>query len=119
MKADVPDFEQIYADFRPRIHRYLTSMVGELEAEDLAQEVFVKLSQALDTFRGEAKLSTWIYRIATNAALDRMRSPSFRRDVQADAARLGFLLQAFPQRAVGRHAPADAENPLSGLLQRR
>jgi len=71
------DFEQIYADFRPKIHRYLIRMVGGLEAEDLTQEVFVKINRALKTFRGEAKLSTWIYRIATNAALDRLRSPKF------------------------------------------
>jgi RNA polymerase sigma-70 factor (ECF subfamily) len=71
------EFEQIYADFHTKIHRYLIRMVGEMEAEDLTQEVFVKLSQALKTFRGEAKLSTWIYRIATNAALDRLRSPKF------------------------------------------
>jgi RNA polymerase sigma-70 factor (ECF subfamily) len=71
------EFEQIYADFQSKIHRYLIGMVGELEAEDLTQEVFVKINQALKTFRGEAKLSTWIYRIATNAALDRLRSPKF------------------------------------------
>jgi len=78
MSGAESDFEQIYTDFRPKIHRYLIRMVGELEAEDLTQEVFVKLSQALKTFRGEAKLSTWIYRIATNAALDRLRSPKFK-----------------------------------------
>lgn len=72
------EFEQLYTEFQPKIHRYLVRMVGEQEAEDLTQEVFIKLSQALDTFRGEAKLSTWIYRIATNAALDRLRSPGFR-----------------------------------------
>jgi len=71
------EFEQIYTDFRPKIYRYLIRMMGELEAEDLTQEIFVKLSQALKTYRGEAKLSTWIYRIATNAALDRLRSPKF------------------------------------------
>jgi RNA polymerase sigma-70 factor (ECF subfamily) len=71
------NFEHIYTDFQPKIHRYLIHMVGELEAEDLTQDVFVRLSQALKTFRGEAKLSTWIYRIATNAALDRLRSPKF------------------------------------------
>jgi RNA polymerase sigma-70 factor (ECF subfamily) len=74
-------FDQIYEDFRPKIHRYLTGMVGELEAEDLTQEVFVKLNQALRSFRGESKLSTWIYRIATNAALDRLRSPKFQETV--------------------------------------
>src|SRR3972149_8037094 len=79
MRSAMLEFEQIHAAFRARIHRYLLRMVGEYEAEDLTQEVFVKVSQALKTFRGEAQLSTWIYRIATNAALDRLRSPSFPR----------------------------------------
>jgi RNA polymerase sigma-70 factor (ECF subfamily) len=47
-----------------------------LDAEDAAQEVFVKAHQALDTFRGESKLTTWIYRIATNTAMDRLRGSS-------------------------------------------
>ena len=82
MSCDEVEFENIHAAFRPKIHRYLIRMVGEYEAEDLTQEVFVKVSQALKTFRGESELSTWIYRIATNAALDRLRSPSFQRTVQ-------------------------------------
>lgn len=73
------EFEKIHQIFRPKILRYLTRLVGENEAEDLAQEVFVKVNQGLKTFRGEAQLSTWIYRIATNAALDRLRSPSLQR----------------------------------------
>ena len=71
------EFQEIYAVFQPKILRYLIRLVGENEAEDLTQEVFVKVSQALKNFRGESQLSTWIYRIATNAALDRLRSPSF------------------------------------------
>lgn len=77
------EFEQIFAIFQPKIYHFLVRMVGEYEAEDLTQEVFVRVSQALGTFRGEAELSTWIYRIATNAAVDRLRSPSFQRTVQA------------------------------------
>ena len=76
------DFQNIYATYQAKILRYLNRLVGENEAEDLAQEVFVKVNQGLATFRGEAKLSTWVYRIATNAALDRLRSPSFQRTVQ-------------------------------------
>ena len=79
MSEDILDFQQIHEDYRPKILRYLTRMVGETEAEDLTQDVFVKVNQALPTFRGDSKLSTWIYRIASNAALDRMRSPSFQR----------------------------------------
>jgi RNA polymerase sigma-70 factor (ECF subfamily) len=48
-------------------------MAGEAEAEDLAQEVFEKVSRSLANFRGDAALSTWVYRIATNTALDRLR----------------------------------------------
>ncbi len=72
-------FQQIHDTFRPAIHRYLARMVGENEAEDLTQEVFMRVSRALESFRGESQLSTWIYRIAANAAIDRMRAPSFRR----------------------------------------
>ena len=52
--------------------------MGRSEAEDLTQEVFVKVHQALPKFRGDCKVSTWVYRIATHAAFDRLRSPSFR-----------------------------------------
>jgi RNA polymerase sigma-70 factor (ECF subfamily) len=72
------DFQEIYTSFQPKIFGYLSRMLDENEAEDLTQEVFVKVDKALKEFRGEAQLSTWIYRIATNAALDRLRSSSFR-----------------------------------------
>jgi RNA polymerase sigma-70 factor, ECF subfamily len=68
-----PDFRKIHDALRPRVQRYLARMAGEAEAEDLAQEVFEKVSRSLDCFRGDAELSTWVYRIATNTALDRLR----------------------------------------------
>ncbi len=75
---DTPRFDDIYAAFHAKIVRYLTRLVGETEAEDLAQETFVKVGQSLEGFRGEAQLHTWVYKIATNTALDRLRSPSFK-----------------------------------------
>lgn len=66
-------FETVHDRFRPRVLRYLTRLVGEREAEDLAQSVMLRISEALPRFRGESSLSTWIYRIATNAALDALR----------------------------------------------
>lgn len=73
------DFGRLYTEYQPRIRRYLARLVGEHDAEDLTQAVFLKVSQALQDFRGEATLSTWIYRIATNTAADWRRSPAFRR----------------------------------------
>ena len=76
MESAEKEFQKIYDDHYPRIVRYLRRLVGDSEAEDVAQEVFVKVHQSLDGFRGESKLSTWIYRIATNTAMDRLKSPS-------------------------------------------
>lgn len=76
MVAGEFDFHKIHNDFRSGIMRYLTRMVGEEDAEDLTQEVFVKIDRALKLFRGESKLSTWVYKIATNVAIDRLRRTS-------------------------------------------
>jgi RNA polymerase sigma-70 factor (ECF subfamily) len=73
------EFEKLHDEYRPKVLRYLVRIVGERDAEDVTQEVFLKVSRALHTFRGESRLSTWIYRIATNVAIDRLRSPSFGR----------------------------------------
>jgi len=67
------EFQSVHDRFRPRVLRYLTRLVGEAEAEDLTQSVMLKVSEGLRDFRGDSSLSTWIYRIATNAALDKLR----------------------------------------------
>lgn len=76
------NFQDVYNAFQPKIFRYLTRLVGEFEAEDLTQEVFTKVSQAFENFKGKSQLSTWIYRIATNTAIDKLRSQSSSRMVQ-------------------------------------
>lgn len=86
MVNDKVDFEQIYTSFRSTIYRYLTRLVGTQEAEDLTQDVFIKVEKALPAFRQEARLSTWLYRIATHAAIDRMRQPSYRRELASEQA---------------------------------
>jgi len=73
------EFKEIYQEFQPKIRYYLSRMLGDQAAEDIAQEVFAKVSRSLDSFKGRSSFSTWIYRIATNAALDKLRSPSFKR----------------------------------------
>jgi RNA polymerase sigma-70 factor (ECF subfamily) len=79
MFHDNVELQNIYTAFHPKILRYLTRLVGEEEAEDLTQEVFIKAGQALAGFRGESSLSSWLYRIATNTAYDKLRSPAFQR----------------------------------------
>ena len=78
MSENERDFSLIYAEYYPKIVRYLRRTVGDADAEDVVQEAFVKISRSLDGFRGESRLSTWIYRIATNTAMDHLRKPASR-----------------------------------------
>jgi RNA polymerase sigma-70 factor (ECF subfamily) len=71
-------FEDLHSVMRPKVLGYLTRFVGSSEAEDLAQDVFLKVHQGIDAFRGESKLTTWVFQIATFAALDRLKSASYR-----------------------------------------
>jgi RNA polymerase sigma-70 factor (ECF subfamily) len=73
MNDSLTQFRSIHDTYRSRIQRYLARLVGEPEAEDLTQLVLYKISEGLSRFRHESELSTWIYRIATNTALDALR----------------------------------------------
>jgi RNA polymerase sigma-70 factor, ECF subfamily len=67
-------FGALYASNQGRIRGLLSRMVGPQDAEDLTQVTFAKAAQALPTFRGKAEVSTWLYRLAVNVALDWLRS---------------------------------------------
>lgn len=69
-------FQDIYSAFNEKIRRYLARIADETEADDLTQEVFIKVSRGLKDFQGKSSLSIWIYKIATNTALDRLRALS-------------------------------------------
>jgi RNA polymerase sigma-70 factor (ECF subfamily) len=77
MRTEI-NFKEIYEEFHPKILYYISKVRGTHEAEDITQEVFEKVNRGLDGFKGESKLSTWIYRIATNTALDKLRSSSYK-----------------------------------------
>jgi RNA polymerase sigma-70 factor (ECF subfamily) len=68
------EFQDVYGKYHPAILRYLSRLVGRDEAEDVAQEVFLKVNRGLEGYRGDAALGTWIFAIARNAALDRLRA---------------------------------------------
>lgn len=72
-------FERLYREHRRNVAANLYRVLGErAELEDLVQEVFVIAFRGLDRFRGDAKLSTWLYRICVNVALGRLRSKARR-----------------------------------------
>ncbi|HZD60834.1 MAG TPA: sigma-70 family RNA polymerase sigma factor, partial [Anaerolineae bacterium] len=68
------------------------------DAEDIAQETFVKAYQSLASYRGEAKFSTWLVRLATNKALDYLRKQQrLARDVlEENVERLSVTSESLP-----------------------
>jgi len=58
-----------YARYQRRVFGLIARICGAQEAEELTQEVFLRAFRAIDRFRGDAQLSTWMYRLAVNAAL--------------------------------------------------
>ena len=93
---DESAFNELVVTYQRRVFALVFRMLGRREeAEDLAQEVFVQVFKAIDQFRGDSKLSTWIYRIAVNLCKNRTKYLSRRHandqdDVDAMADRLPF-----------------------------
>ena len=72
-------FEELVRRYQRPIASYVYRMVGDYDAAlDLTQEVFIKVYNSLDRYRSEFKFSTWIYKIAHNAAIDHLRRHSVR-----------------------------------------
>lgn len=64
------DFEEIYSLYSPQIFRVCMGYMNDAEqAKDLTQETFISVWKNLSSFRNESKVSTWIFRIATNNCL--------------------------------------------------
>jgi RNA polymerase sigma-70 factor (ECF subfamily) len=73
-QRDERAFSEIVRLYQHKVYNLIYRMVGNREeAEDVAQEVFVTVFKHIETFRGDAKLSTWLYRIATNHTRNRLK----------------------------------------------
>ena len=73
------EFNEIFNAYSKRIYNYVLRTVGDrTAAEDLTQEVFIKVYEGFDDLREKPKLVTWMYRIATNVCLDFFKSVSYR-----------------------------------------
>lgn len=68
------DFERLFAEFSGPIYNYALHMIGDPDrAADIAQDTFIKAYRKLDTLTDASSVRSWIYRIATNTAIDAMR----------------------------------------------
>lgn len=71
---DLEAFEQLIAAYEKKVLNLAYGMLGNLQdAEDTAQEIFVKVFRSIGTFKENSSFSTWMYRVATNVCLDELR----------------------------------------------
>jgi RNA polymerase sigma-70 factor (ECF subfamily) len=92
--ADQDAFRRLYEEWADRVHTIALHFThDEAAAQDVTQQVFLKIMGKLDSFRGDARLSTWLYRICINVALGKIRSRS-RRPPPVAVADVGDLADA-------------------------
>ncbi len=73
-RGDANAFEYLVAAYEKNVYNLALRMTGSPEdAEDMAQEAFLKAYSSLDSFRGDSKFSVWLYRIVSNVCLDFLR----------------------------------------------
>ncbi len=84
-QRDERAFRELVDQYRNSVFNLCYRMLGNrAEAEDLAQDVFIAVFKTIDTFREEAKFTTWLYRVAANHSKNRIKYLSRRKDRQRD-----------------------------------
>jgi RNA polymerase sigma-70 factor (ECF subfamily) len=112
VRGDAQAFRRLYEENVGRVHALARRMVGHEHARELTQDVFVRAWQKLHTFRGDARFSTWLHRLAVNLILSRRASfATERARFLAD----GEVLDQVPTRPSGREHAIDFEAAIARL----
>ena len=73
-KRDEKAFGYFVREYQGQVYRVVFRMLGNAaEAEEISQEVFITVFKSIDRFRGDSKLSTWLYRVAVNHSKNRIK----------------------------------------------
>lgn len=110
--GDEMAFKFLVDNHQDRVYNTAIGIVQNAEdAEDVAQEVFIQVFRSIHTFKGESKLSTWIYRITTTRSLDLLRSRKSKK-------RFGFLQRLLGDGNEPLYEPPDFHHPGVALDQK-
>jgi RNA polymerase sigma-70 factor (ECF subfamily) len=83
-RGEARAMEMLYHQYKRRVFGMAHRIVGASDAEEVAQETFVRVFRGLASFRGDSALSTWIYRLTVNAALSHLARRGRRQEVGDD-----------------------------------
>jgi RNA polymerase sigma-70 factor, ECF subfamily len=108
-------FDLVLRQYQTKVFHLALSMLGNREqAEDTAQEVFIRIWRALPGYRAQSTVSTWIYSIARNACLTTLKSAASRRTISLEDP----ATRAAAERKADPHNLNSAERPYAPDLQR-
>lgn len=79
-RGDTVAFERLYRRHVARVNALARWLLGEDEADDAVQEVFIRVWQKLDSFAGQSAFGTWLHRVAVNLILRKRQNRGTRRD---------------------------------------
>ena len=110
--GDAVAFEAVYRTHLPRVHSLVRRMTGGRDADELTQDIFVRLWQKLGTFRGDSSFTTWLHRLAVNVVIERFRTDQVRRARMHDGE---DIFEVLPGPAQTRDLGMDFETALEKL----
>src|SRR5919198_3757836 len=98
-RGDPSAFERLYRTHVARIHGLTRRMLGNADADEVTQDIFVRTWQKLGQFRGDSQFSTWLHRLAVNVVIERRRSFAIQRERITDDPAALDLATVAPARA--------------------
>jgi len=110
--GDAHAFERLYRGHLARISSLARRMLGDDDADDVIQDVFVRAWQKLGTFRGESAFGTWLHRLAINVILGRREILGVRRQRHLDG---DAVLETVPSRRTTPEMSLDFETAIARL----
>ena len=103
--GDETAFRELVTQFRDNVFNTTLGLIqNNMDAEDIAQEVFIQVYHSINQFKGDATLATWIYRITVNKSLDHLRSKKRKK-------RFGFITNLFGENNEPKFETGDFNHP--------
>jgi RNA polymerase sigma-70 factor (ECF subfamily) len=118
-RGDEGAFDALYLEWHARVHRFASRMVGSEQAEEIAQETFVRLYRARARYRPTARFSTWLFQIAAHLCTNERRRAFRRHEVPGEEGAHGPAPDSPSLDAEGSELAAAVDRALAALPERQ
>lgn len=116
--GDIASFRELVERHKKKVYYLAYDMTGDHhDAEDISQEVFIKVFRFIKNFRQDAKLSSWIYQVTVNTCIDAQRKKKAKPQVLMESSQMESMFHAASQKNTSLSEPE--RKAFSDLLQER